>query len=238
MPFPALSAPWRPLVLTLAAGLSAGASAQQAPELATAAQKYNYIIGYQLGRNVAERLQQQGVEIDAVAIGAGLADSLAEREPGVSQEEVMAAIQSLQANQQSARAVEAEANLSEGESFLEENSANDGVVVLGNGLQYLVQTAGTGAKPKSGATVLVHYRGTLLSGEEFDSSYQRGEPAKFSTDQVIPGFRDALTRMREGSKWRVFIPAHLAYGERGAGQAIGPNQTLIFELELIEVFND
>ncbi len=122
-----------------------------------------------------------------------------------------------------------------GEQFLKENAAKEGVKTLPSGLQYKVIKEGEGKSPKKTDTVSVHYKGTLIDGKEFDSSYQRGEPAEFPVNQVIPGWTEALQLMKEGSKWMLYIPSKLAYGERGAGGLIGPNETLIFEVELLKV---
>ena len=122
-----------------------------------------------------------------------------------------------------------------GKIFLDENKMKDGVKELPSGLQYKIVTAGNGTRPEIHDTVTVHYRGTLIDGTEFDSSYSRGEPISFPVNGVIPGWIEALQLMKEGSKWQLFIPSHMAYGERGAGRAIPPNATLIFDVELLKV---
>jgi FKBP-type peptidyl-prolyl cis-trans isomerase FklB len=128
-----------------------------------------------------------------------------------------------------------EKNKAEGEKFLAENAKKEGVKVLPSGLQYKEITPGTGKSPKTADTVTTHYKGTLTDGTEFDSSYKRGEPATFPVSGVIPGWTEALQLMKEGAKWQLFVPPNLAYGEKGAGQVIGPNATLIFEVELLTV---
>ena len=128
-----------------------------------------------------------------------------------------------------------EQNKKEGEAFLSANKKKEGVVTLPSGLQYQVIKPGTGKKPKAADTVTVHYRGTLISGKEFDSSYRRGKPVTFPVNGVIRGWIEALQLMQEGAKWQLFIPSDLAYGQRGAGPDIGPNATLVFEVELISV---
>ena len=128
-----------------------------------------------------------------------------------------------------------EKNKKEGEIFLETNKKKEGVQTLPSGLQYKVLKAGAGKKPTATDTVTVHYRGTLIDGKEFDSSYRRGKPATFPVNGVIPGWTEALQLMEEGAKWELFIPSNLAYGERSAGGDIGPNATLIFEVELISI---
>jgi FKBP-type peptidyl-prolyl cis-trans isomerase FklB len=129
----------------------------------------------------------------------------------------------------------AKKNKAEGEAFLAENKKKEGVKTTPSGLQYKVIKPGKGKKPKSSDTVTVNYRGTLIDGTEFDSSYKRGQPATFQVSGVIPGWTEALQLMEEGAKWQLFIPSNLAYGERGAGGVIGPNATLIFEVELISI---
>ena len=129
----------------------------------------------------------------------------------------------------------AEENLSQGEAFLAENGKREGVISLPSGLQYEVIHDGSGDKPGAADTVVTHYRGTLIDGKEFDSSHRRGEPASFPVNRVISGWTEALQLMTVGSKWKLFIPSNLAYGEGGAGKVIGPNATLIFEIELLEV---
>jgi len=129
----------------------------------------------------------------------------------------------------------AKKNKKEGEVFLDENKKKEGVKTLASGLQYKVLKEGTGKKPKLNDAVTVNYRGTLIDGTEFDSSYRRGQPASFPVSGVIPGWTEALPLMGEGAKWQLFVPSNLAYGERGAGAMIGPNATLIFEIELISV---
>jgi len=129
----------------------------------------------------------------------------------------------------------AETNKKSGEVFLVENKKKDGVVNLPSGLQYKIIKAGTGTSPKAADTVTVNYKGTLVDGTEFDSSYKRGEPVTFPVGGVIPGWTEALQKMKVGSKWQLFIPASLGYGEKGAGNVIGPNATLIFEVELISI---
>ncbi|WP_267896342.1 FKBP-type peptidyl-prolyl cis-trans isomerase [Aquicella lusitana] len=126
-------------------------------------------------------------------------------------------------------------NKTEGETFLAANKTKPGVVTLPDGLQYKIITEGTGPKPTANDVVTVHYAGRLINGKEFDSSYKRGEPASFPVSAVIPGWVEALQLMKVGSKWELYIPAHLAYGERGAPPDIGPNQTLIFEVQLIDI---
>ncbi len=201
-------------------------------ELKTTEQRFSYAIGYAFAR----QLQSKSIEIDNTAITAAITDVLQERELQMTAEEMAMALEAGQQAIVQARAEEAIRALEAGRNFLAENKSKEGVVELPSGLQYEVLKAGEGASPEVDDTVTVHYRGTLLNGEEFDSSYSHGEqPVTFQLNGVIEGFREALTRMQPGAKWRIFIPSEMAYGARGAPPAIGPNEALIFEIELISV---
>lgn len=194
----------------------------------------NYSVGYQVGSD----LKRQGVEIDPGLLLKGVEDAVAGREPLLTRgemSEVLAALQK-QISQDQEKKVKEEAarNLAEGEAFLVENGKREGVVTLPSGLQYRVIREGAGRSPKAEDTVTVQYRGTLIDGTEFDNSLKRGEPAVFRADHVIPAWKEALPLMKEGSKWRLFVPSGLGYGQRRSGP-IGPNSTLIFEIELVSV---
>lgn len=195
--------------------------------------------GYSLGADIGKMLKQQGLEVDVQAFTKGFADAMAGVPLALSEEEMRQVLQAFQqdamAKQQEHRRAEAAANKKAADAFLAENKGKAGVVTLPSGLQYKVLKEGTGATPKETDTVTVHYRGTLIDGTEFDSSYSRGEPATFPVKGVIKGWTEALQHMKVGSKWQLFVPPELAYGERGAGRAIGPNQTLIFEVELLGI---
>jgi len=191
---------------------------------------------YAIGRNIGMNLKQQDLQLDAEQVLKGMRDALA-GQPSLltdaEMEETLGALQQeVQAKQQAQNAALGAKAAKEGEAYLAANAAKPGVVTLPSGLQYKVLTAGTGKKPAAGDTVVVHYRGTLVDGTEFDSSYKRNQPAKFKVNQVIPGWTEALQLMAVGSKWQLVIPAKLAYGERGAGNVIPPNATLVFEVEL------
>ena len=153
----------------------------------------------------------------------------------VSMEEMQAAVMEMQKSQQAARQAKGEKAKKAGEDFLAANKKKKGVQTLKNGIQYKVIKKGKGAKPKASDSVVAHYKGTLIDGTEFDSSYKRGQPATFGVGQVIQGWQEVLPLMAAGSKWQVFIPSDLAYGPRGAGPNIGPNETLVFDIELLEV---
>lgn len=197
--------------------------------------KVNYSVGYKVGAD----LKRQGVELNPEALVRGVQDAVGGAEPLMTQEEMRTTLMDLQQRvreaQQKQRKEIAQKNLETGKAFLAENAKKDGVTVLPSGLQYNVITKGDGKSPKATDKVTVHYRGTLIDGSEFDSSFKRGKPATFQLNRVIKGWTEALQLMTEGSKWRLFIPADLAYGERGAGALIGPNTTLIFDVELLSV---
>jgi FKBP-type peptidyl-prolyl cis-trans isomerase len=212
----------------------------QEAELQTQDQKISYLLGMDNGKNI----QTIGIEIDTQAFQQGFSDGLSNAEPQLTEEDIAATIQAfevmmtakrdeMQQAEQQATQMQAEANLQEGSAFLAENGAKEGVTTTDTGLQYKVLVAGTGDKPGIDSMVEVHYSGRLLDGTEFDSSVKRGVPAQFGVTQVIAGWTEALQLMSEGAKWELYIPADLAYGPGGTGP-IGPNATLIFEVELLQ----
>ncbi|HXQ26202.1 MAG TPA: FKBP-type peptidyl-prolyl cis-trans isomerase [Candidatus Acidoferrales bacterium] len=204
------------------------AKSATAPALTTQKEKASYALGMNIGRS----LKKQSDDLDSASLVRGIKDTLAGGKMLLTDEEAQAALTDLQAAEdQKAR----EANMKEGEAFLADNKTKDGVVTLPSGLQYKVLTAGTGPKPATSDTVVCNYRDTFINGTEFDSSYKRGQPASFPVGQVIKGWTEALQLMPVGSKWQLFIPPDLAYGQRGAGGAIGPNATLVFEVELLSI---
>lgn len=209
--------------------------AAEKSELKNEKDKINYSVGYQVGSD----LKRQGVEIKPEVLVKGVQDAIDGTEPLLSQEDMRSTLVALQkrimAAQQEQNMKKAQENLAAGKAFLDENAKKNGVKTLPSGLQYMVIKEGTGKKPGKNDTVTVDYRGTLIDGTEFDSSFKRGQPATFQLNRVIPGWTEALQLMKEGSKWKLFIPPDLAYGERGAGGTIGPNSTLIFDVELLSV---
>ncbi|WP_243748837.1 FKBP-type peptidyl-prolyl cis-trans isomerase [Pseudomaricurvus alcaniphilus] len=211
----------------------AAVPATLAAEMTTLTERVSYVLGYNIGQN----FKQDQVDIDIKVFAQALADVEAGKEPKLTQEEMQMAMRSLQelmqAKRNQAMQVVSEANQKEGQAFLQANAKKAGVVTTASGLQYKVLTKGTGPKPTAANQVTVHYSGKLLDGTEFDSSYSRGEPATFGVTQVIPGWTEALQLMSEGAKWEVYIPSNLAYGPGGAGGDIGPNATLVFEIELL-----
>lgn len=194
---------------------------------------------YALGMNIGRGLSKQPVDLDGAAVARGLKDVLSGGKTLLTDEEAAADLQQLQdqakkATEAKQQALAAE-NQKAGEAFLAENKTKEGVVTLPSGLQYKVLTQGTGPKPTATDTVVCQYKGTLLDGTEFDSSYKRGQPATFAVGRIIKGWTEALQLMPVGSKWQLFIPPDLAYGERGASNVIPPNATLIFEVELVSI---
>lgn len=211
------------------------AVAASADALATSEQRLSYGIAFGMG----QRMAAESMPLDVDAFRMGLEDGLTDATPRLTQEEIAAEMQAYQekamAEHEAAQAALGEANKAASEAFLAENAAREGVVTTESGLQYEVLTEGTGAKPGPEDTVEVHYRGTLVDGTEFDSSYGRGETVTFGVGQVIPGWTEALQLMPAGSKWKLAIPSELAYGAGGAGRLIGPNAALVFEVELIGI---
>jgi FKBP-type peptidyl-prolyl cis-trans isomerase FklB len=197
--------------------------------------KISYVIGVDIGRN----LQKGSIDFDPDILAKGIKDALSGGKPLLTEQEIRETTavfqKELMAKQEEVAKKLGEKNKKEGEAFLAENKKKEGVKTLPSGLQYKVIKEGTGKKPKITDTVTTHYRGTLIDGIEFDSSYRRGKPASFPVNGVIPGWTEALQLMGEGAKWQLFIPPNLAYGERGAGRDIGPDATLIFEIELISI---
>ncbi|HEY7528480.1 MAG TPA: FKBP-type peptidyl-prolyl cis-trans isomerase [Candidatus Deferrimicrobiaceae bacterium] len=196
-------------------------------------------VSYGIGMNIGKNLQRDAVDVDADLLSRGLKDALSGGKTLMTEEEYKATMTALQKEmmekQADAARKLAEKNKKEGEAFLAENGKKEGVVTLPSGLQYKVIQSGKGKTPKSTDTVETNYRGTLIDGTEFDSSYKRGQTATFPVNGVIAGWTEALQKMKEGDKWQLFVPSNLAYGERGAGREIGPNATLLFEVELIAV---
>lgn len=204
-------------------------------ELKTQKDKNSYAIGSDMGNS----LKKNNIEIEPEVFYRGLQDSIGGDKQLMTEQEIRETLiglqKELQAKQQARMKEAAEKNKKEGDAFLAGNKKKNGVITLASGLQYKILKQGTGKSPKATDSVTVNYRGTLIDGTEFDSSYKRGEPATFPVNGVIAGWTEALQLMKEGSKWQLFIPSSLAYGERGAGGTIGPNASLIFEVELISV---
>lgn len=224
------------LLLTGASfALLAGIAFAEPQELKTEKEKLSYSMGVATGM----QMKRQAIEVDTEMFAKGLKDAvsggaLMMPEPQI-QETLMKFQQDMATKQAEKTKQQADKNKREGDAFLAENKKKEGVKTLPSGLQYKVVTQGKGRVPKETDTVTTHYRGTLIDGTEFDSSHKRGQPASFAVNGVIKGWTEALLLMKEGSTWQLFIPSELAYGERGAGQTIGPNATLIFDIELISI---
>jgi len=239
---PSASTPSAPAATTTAKtpAKKTGTATKAAPApLTTRKQKFSYALGMNIWNSLGGNLKKQGVEVDWSIVARGLKDAVAGGKTQLTEEEAQAVLKEVQIEvqkQQQEKAKEAEdKNKSEGEAFLAANKSKEGVVTLPDGLQYKILTAGTGPKPAPTDSVVCNYRGTLINGTEFDSSYKRGQPANFGVSQVIKGWTEALQLMPVGSKWQLFIPSNLAYGPRGAGAEIGPGATLIFEVELLSI---
>jgi len=196
-------------------------------------------LSYMLGLNIGNQFARDEIEVDVAIFTAAFEEALAGQESQLTPEELQATMLEFQTRarerQEQAFQVIAETNAAEGTAFLAENATKDGVVTTESGLQYKVLVEGEGAKPTAADTVTVHYRGTLLDGTVFDSSYDRGQPASFPLSGVIAGWTEGLQLMPVGSKYEFFIPSNMAYGPGGTGRDIGPNATLKFEVELIEI---
>jgi FKBP-type peptidyl-prolyl cis-trans isomerase FklB len=213
--------------LLIAGAVHAAEPAKPAGDRARA----SYAFGHQMGSN----MKAHGQDVDAAAFARGVQDGMTGAKPALSNEEMSAAVGAYQQQQAQKREAAAAEGRKRGEAYLADNRKKPGVKVLESGVQYKVVKEGAGKSPQPTDTVSVHYRGTLVNGTEFDSSYKRGTPATFPVNGVIPGWQQVLPLMKEGAKWEVAIPAAQAYGERGAGGAIGPNETLLFEIELLAV---
>jgi len=194
-------------------------------------QKFSYTLGYQIAQNLA----RQGVALDPDAAAKAVHDVFSGKKPALEVAEMQAVVQRIQEQAKQKHSEIGKKNLEAGKKFLAENGKKDGVKTLDSGLQYKVMIKGDGDTPKSASTVVAHYEGRLTNGKVFDSSIQRGSPATFPVSGVIPGWQEILQLMPTGSKWQVYIPSKLAYGEKGAGASIGPNETLIFDIELISI---
>jgi FKBP-type peptidyl-prolyl cis-trans isomerase FklB len=207
------------------------AASQPATPLKTEKEKMAYSLGLQIGENF------KGLDLDTPALAAGIQDAATGAKPQLTDKEVEEALTALKriamAKADVEQSVVGDTNQKAGDAFLAENGKKEGVKTTASGLQYKVLKAGTGKTPKATDTVSVNYRGTLISGKEFDASH--GQPVSFPVNRVIPGWTEALQLMKEGDSWELYIPAKLAYAQRGAGPDIGPNSVLVFQVELLEV---
>jgi FKBP-type peptidyl-prolyl cis-trans isomerase FklB len=194
---------------------------------------------YAIGMNIGKGLHKDSVDVDPAILLRGLKDGMAGGKTLLTDDEAKTAMVAIQADlrkkQEAKMAIAGDANKKEGDEFLAQNKTKEGVVTLPSGLQYKILKEGTGPKPSASDSVVCNYKGTLIDNTEFDSSYKRGQPATFPVGQVIKGWTEVLQLMPVGSKWQVFVPSDLAYGPRAPGGAIGPNATLIFEIELLSI---
>jgi FKBP-type peptidyl-prolyl cis-trans isomerase FklB len=232
---------------TTARTSTASSSSTTKPKTATAAKSAAPLtlktqkdkLSYAIGMNIGAGMKKDGLDIDPNILAQGLKDTLAGSKPLMTEAEAQTVMTEFRTEMMKKKQEEtqrvSDANKQEGQQFLAANKSKEGVVTLPSGLQYKVLKEGTGPKPAATDSVTVNYRGTLISGTEFDSSYKRNEPATFGVNQVIKGWTEALQLMPVGSKWQLFIPSDLAYGERSPGAEIGPNSTLIFDVELLSI---
>ncbi len=221
----------RLIITLLATAFTVSACAQKDAKLDTDQQKLSYAIGH----NIAKNLKQQKLELDTAALAAAFDDVLSGKEKRLTDEEMKNAIMGFQRSKMKEQEAKGEKNKADGIAFLEANKKKEGVKVTKSGIQYRVINKGKGKKPKTSDTVEVHYRGTLIDGTEFDSSYKRKKAAKFPLNSVIKGWQEILPMMKTGAKWHIAVPAEMAYGPRGQGGVIGPNSALIFEIELLSI---
>lgn len=215
--------------LTLILAMASFVFATNTHALESEKEKLSYAMGYFFAKNVT----QQDIDLDTDSFIAAVQDILDGKETKLSEQQVQEVLTKYQAEEQQKRTNSATANLEAGNKFLAENKNKEGVQQSESGLQYKILKEGDGEKPSANSVVTAHYKGSLIDGTVFDSSYERGEPASFPLDRVIKGWQEALPMMKTGSKWQIYVPANLGYGERGAGGTIGPNSTLIFDIELI-----
>jgi FKBP-type peptidyl-prolyl cis-trans isomerase FklB len=210
-------------------------AAAEEQELKTQKERISYVVGLEMANNLKKNM----IDLDVETLVRGVKDALSGAKPLMTEQErketIVALQNELQAKQQELTKAIAEKNKKEGEDFLAENKKKQGVITMPSGLQYKILADGKGKSPKATDAVSVNYRGMLVDGTEFDSSYKRGQPETFVVNRIIPGWTEALQLMKTGSKWQLFIPPDLAYGERGTGGPIGPNAVLIFEVELISI---
>jgi len=242
---PAKPQPAPAVATTSSAQAQTVTAAQESKSAAFTSQKDR--LSYAIGMNIADTLRSRKLDLNPDAVAQGLKDALSGGKTQISEPEADSLVMLLQSEMKARKDAEqqfdgqqatAEANKKEGDAFLAANKTKEGVVTLPSGLQYKILKQGDGAKPTTADTVVCNYRGTLINGTEFDSSYKRGQPLTFPIRGVIKGWTEALQSMPVGSKWQLFIPPDLAYGPRGAGNLIGTNATLIFEVDLISIKSD
>ena len=221
------------VIAALVLGTFVLAGCNKEKSIKTEEEKYSYAIGYQFAQN----LKGQNVTVDGEALAQAVKDVLNDKDPKITEQQMQESMQKMYESRRAKMEKEAEENKTKGAAFLEENKGKDGVKTTDSGLQYKVLSEGDGKKPSENDTVSVHYKGTLINGDEFDSSYKRNQPAEFPVKAVIPGWTEALQLMKTGAKYQLWIPSELAYGERGRPN-IPPNSVLVFEVELLDIVGD
>lgn len=219
------------IISGIAAIFALQAAAISAAKPSSEKEKFSYAIGFQVGQG----FKRDNLQIDTNMMSQAINDVLNSKSPQITLDEMRMAMESMQKKLLAARGSRGEKAKTDGAAYLAANKKKANVITRDSGLQYKVLLSGKGKQPSADASITAHYRGALINGNEFDSSYRRKSPATFNVNQVIPGWKEVLPLMHEGDKWQVFIPSELAYGERGSGNAIGPNETLVFEIELIKV---
>ena len=221
----------RTLFISLLAILFGGTAIAADSKPSTEKEKFSYTIGFQIGQG----FKRDGLDIDTKSMSQAIMDVMKNKAPRLTPDEMRSAMEGTQKKLAVKRKAKGDKAKAAGEKYLADNGKKDGVITRKSGLQYKVISTGKGKQPKATDSITAHYKGSLINGKEFDSSYRRGEPATFNVGQVINGWKEILPLMKEGDKWQVFIPSDLAYGERGQGATIGPNEALIFDIELIKV---
>ncbi len=221
----------RTLFTSLLTILFAGTAVAADSKPTTEKEKFSYTIGFQIGQG----FKRDGLDVDTKSMSQAIMDVMKNTAPRLTPDEMRSTMQGAQKKLAATRKVKADKAKAVGDKFLAKNGKKDGVITRKSGLQYKVISTGKGKQPKATDSITAHYKGSLINGTVFDSSYKRGEPATFNVGQVINGWKEILPLMKEGDKWQVFIPSDLAYGERGQGATIGPNEALIFDIELIKV---
>jgi len=206
-------------------------AAASAAKPSTDKEKFSYAMGFQIGQG----FKRDDLDVDIDSLSQAIKDVMGDKAPQLSIAEMRAAMEDAQTKLMAARAAKGEKAKAAGKAFLAANKKKKDVVSLPSGLQYKIISSGKGKQPTANSNITAHYKGKLIDGREFDSSYRRNQPATFNVSQVIQGWKEVLPLMHEGDKWQVFVPSELAYGENGRGNIIGPNETLIFEIELQKV---
>ena len=221
----------RAILTSLFTILFAGTAVAADSKPTTEKEKFSYTIGFQIGQG----FKRDNLSIDTGSMSQAIDDVMKGKAPQLSPDEMRSAMEGAQKKLAAKRKAKGDKAKTAGDKFLAKNGKKDGIITRESGLQYKVISTGKGKQPKATDSITAHYKGTLINGTVFDSSYKRGEPATFNVGQVINGWKEILPLMKEGDKWQVFIPSDLAYGDRGQGGTIGPNEALIFDIELIKV---